>query len=836
MRSARIAAWGVAAALVVVATGEASAQKFYDSKAKWFIRNGEVIAADGKPSPQPPAEPLSGAKPGPYLKTATRALAGTWTAQGPSPATVGQVEGMVGQSNPVVGAIQAVLPHPTNADIAYAGTVNGGVWRTNNATASSPTWTALTDDMPSLSIGCLEFDIDDATNNTVWAGVARTSSYSQRGGNRIGLLRTTDGGANWTVVDGGGTLVGKNIVGLYVMGTTIVVAVNNADSFACGNLGIFRSTNGGASFALVGNAAGLAQGVATDLERDPATTDTLYTTIYFGASCGTLANGVYKSTDAGLSWAKVSSAAVDGFIVDGGRTRIAVGASGAVFAGHIVSGQLAAVFRSGNGGMTWTQMDTPATNENGTDVGTNPRPLSGIDFTPKPFEAGGQGSIHFSIVASPTNANLVFVGGDRQPAPFEFGGGNFPNSIGANDFSGRLFRGDASLASGSQFVALTHLIGVSTISNSAPHADSRDMEFDANGNILEVDDGGIYRRTNPSGLGDWFSVNGSIQCNEAHDGAYDTLSDILISGNQDTGTTEQSTSGSTSWVSLHTGDGGDVAIGSSGANSVRYSSFQNLGAFRRRVYNSSNVLQSQSFPALSVSAGPAFVPQFTTPVVVNRVAPTRLIFGGGNSVYESTNEGANISEIASGVVANFFDGKPIVAGGRMGGSDNADVLYVGAGTGVRLRSSSGGALNVVPGAIGGSTIRALVVDPENWQTVFVNAANRVSMSTNAGTTWTTVTGDLVSQGVSLIWGMAYIPLSGPDAVAISTNIGVFAAFVDAPTVWTPLGAGLPNVFGFEMAYDAADDVLVLPTMGRGTWILPNVSQVVPVGLSEVGIE
>ena len=62
----------------------------------------------------------------------------------------------------------------------------------------------------------------------------------------------------------------------------------------------------------------------------------------------------------------------------------------------------------------------------------------------------------------------------------------FPNSIGANNFSGRLFRCDASLATGSQCTPLTH---IGTASNSSPHADSREMTFDAAGNLIETDDG-----------------------------------------------------------------------------------------------------------------------------------------------------------------------------------------------------------------------------------------------------------------------------------------------------------------------------------------------------------
>ena len=189
------------------------------------------------------------------------------------------------------------------------------------------------------------------------------------------------------------------------------------------------------------------------------------------------------------------------FAANTSNAELAAGRFGEVYASIINAGVPAGLYRSPDGGATWAAMDLPKTNENGTDVGLNPGgPKGPLVGTPDEI-AGGQGSIHFSIVADPTNANIVYVGGDRQPRTFG-DTGSFPNSIGANNFSGRLFRGDASQPAGSQFVHLTHsntlgAPGGGTASNSSPHADSRDMTFDANGNIIEVDDGGIYRRTNP---------------------------------------------------------------------------------------------------------------------------------------------------------------------------------------------------------------------------------------------------------------------------------------------------------------------------------------------------
>ena len=148
-------------------------------------------------------------------------------------------------------------------------------------------------------------------------------------------------------------------------------------------------------------------------------------------------------------------------------------------------------------------LDTPVTNENGNFIGLHPRPKGPRLGSAPSAVAGGQGNIHFSIVADPVDHNIVYVGGDRQP--LEFGS---PNSIGATEFAGRLFRMDASRPSGSQFISLTH--NPTTTSNSAPHADSRDMAFAANGWLIEVDDGGITKRTNPRGVGDWFSLTGNL--------------------------------------------------------------------------------------------------------------------------------------------------------------------------------------------------------------------------------------------------------------------------------------------------------------------------------------
>ena len=70
---------------------------------------------------------------------------GAFISQGPGPA-VGNRDVVGSGDNPpngtVSGAIEAIATDPTNANIIYAGSVNGGVWKTTDGGA---TWTPLTD-------------------------------------------------------------------------------------------------------------------------------------------------------------------------------------------------------------------------------------------------------------------------------------------------------------------------------------------------------------------------------------------------------------------------------------------------------------------------------------------------------------------------------------------------------------------------------------------------------------------------------------------------------------------------------------------------------------------
>jgi len=817
---------------------------------------------------------------------------GQWQPQGPGPIQGTQVENIV-PNRVGSGAVHAVLAHPTNPDILYIGAVNGGVWKTLNATANSPTWVPQTDFAGSLSIGALAFDPTDPTYNTLVAGVSNYSSFLGVAGERVGVLRTTDGGQTWVnpgsaglTVPAGNTTSGENISGIAARGNTIVVTSHTNSG------GLFRSTDGGATFAPVSGPDFSSPGDDLfDLVVDPtgAGGQRLYT--------GVEDKGVYRSDDFGATWVKISGptidAEMDALLTDPANNNIEFAVhptTGRLYVAILLSGQPVALYHTNDGDTAspiWTRMDVPVLPITGGDPlsdASNTTPivitaaghglessnlvlingvsgntaangqftvtvLDGDRFelrgstgngvytgggtwtritTPNPSpkevdETGAQGRIHFSLTVDPTSEDIVYVGGDRQDRP---------NPIGDASFAGAVFRGDASLPSNPlavpspQWDHLTHDIVAfdpagGTASGSAPHADSRDMTFDANGDLIEVDDGGVYRRTNPrDNTGDWFSLAGSLATIEFHQLAYDTLSNTLIGGTQDNGTSYQPVAGSAVWDQIFGGDGADVIVDTQTRavqnESIRYYSAQNLGGFTKTTWDAFGNLVGSVPVALQTVSGDPIDPQFYTPLALNHVDGNRLLFGAANGVYESFDQGETLSQVASGFSINGFSGHAIDYGGFDGATPNADAAYVASISGnVYVRTTPSGPF--VATATGGGPIRDVRMDPDDWSTAYALDSDQVFMTDSAGSAWSDITGDLATlaqQFLSLevVSGLA-------EAVVVGTNVGVFASLTTALGDWIPLGNGLPHALAWDLDYDPVDDILAVGTMGRGAWTL-----------------
>src|SRR6266436_5376759 len=231
---------------------------------------------------------------------AAAVAAPAWVEQGPGPIQGGQDEGL--PNNPVAGAINAIVP--ISADIVFVGTVNGGVWKTSNATAATPTWTPLTDtQLPALSINSLA--VSPVNPNVLFAGTGSTSSFAFFGSPGFGVARSTDGGTTWTVL-AAATFTGRRIdsvVPTTLIGGNVVLAATLFDGG-----GVYRSTDNGINFARIsGNGtSGLPNAGVSKLSADPGNANRFYAGVpqQFG---GGAAAGVYRSDDGGVTWTAVNT-------------------------------------------------------------------------------------------------------------------------------------------------------------------------------------------------------------------------------------------------------------------------------------------------------------------------------------------------------------------------------------------------------------------------------------------------------------------------------------------------------------------------------------------------
>lgn len=304
----------------------------------------------------------------------------TFLSQGPSPSQGPLETVQSGENIPngtVTGAVGTIVSDPTNNTI-YLGTPNGGVFVSHN---NGATWSALTDNQASLSISSLSLDPTDPTHKTLIAGTGLTangsvaSSLASTGGLRDGLLYSTDGGTSWSRL-GATTFANQTVSDVVSRGSTIVAGTYELSGTGFTSLiqktvgGLYRSTDGGATFSLLsGGGSGLPNGPVTSLVSDPTNTSKLYAAVTAPSqtNVGRSSTAIYVSNDTGATWTQIfNSTQSAGLINTSTQTaiRLAAGPNGSLAAGLIdlSTSKVVGLFWSGNSGSTWTTLTAPNLN------------------------------------------------------------------------------------------------------------------------------------------------------------------------------------------------------------------------------------------------------------------------------------------------------------------------------------------------------------------------------------------------------------------------------------------------------------------------------------------
>ena len=243
-----------------------------------------------------------------------------------------------------VDAVSGVEGHPA---IAYMGTDNGGVWKTENAGA---TWFPVTDALQTVR-GITALAVAQSQPSVVYAGTGSVfgSHYSS------GVWKSTDAGAHWQRA---GLESAGEIAWLLVdphNPDLVLAATRGIDRRQGGARGVFRSTDGGRTWNLVLDAqpesgATYMSSASDDPRVIFATVGQTY--IAPGASARSLSEhprptSLYESTDEGLTWVKLQ----------GRNQPKSMGEAAVAAVAHLQRVYLlnrAGLYRSDDGGASWS--------------------------------------------------------------------------------------------------------------------------------------------------------------------------------------------------------------------------------------------------------------------------------------------------------------------------------------------------------------------------------------------------------------------------------------------------------------------------------------------------
>ena len=248
-----------------------------------------------------------------------------------------------------------------NPNIVYVGTASGGVWKTTN---NGTTWEPVFDKENVSTIG--DIAIAPSDPSVVWVGTGEPNNrQSSSWGD--GIYKSLDGGKTWKRMGLEATRhIGRVLVHPRNPEVVYVAALGHLWG-ANPERGVYKTVDGGKTWSQVlkiNEDTGV-----SDIAIDPESPDTLYAAAYerrrtpFGFNGGGPDGAIYKTTDGGTTWKKLTKGLPYENGGDTGRIGLDIYQKNSNIVYALIQHEKGGIYRSEDKGETWKKMSD-----------TNPRP------------------------------------------------------------------------------------------------------------------------------------------------------------------------------------------------------------------------------------------------------------------------------------------------------------------------------------------------------------------------------------------------------------------------------------------------------------------------------
>ncbi len=690
------------------------------------------------------------------------------------------------------GRIHDLQIDPANPAVLYVATASGGIWKSMN---KGVTWRDVFGKQPDNTFGALAIYPRDPT--IIWAGSGEQNNRqsSSWGG---GVYRSTDAGETWTYLGLHDTrAIGRVVLDFNDPGVAYVAAVGNLWA-PNPERGIFKTTDAGCTWAKVLYVDPFTG--ATDLVMDPRDSRVLYAATYqrlrkaFGFNGGGPGSAIYKSTDGGATWRKLEGGLPAG---DKGRIGLAIAASKpAVLVATIEHSTAGGTYRSEDAGATWKRMSA-----------TNPRPM----YYSKP-------------TIDPANDKRIWLPG-VYIVKSEDGGTTFEEEP----------------------TSPTYDVGLKT--------DHHVIRVDpANSNhIYVVGDGGLHESFD---MGKTYIRVNNIPVAQVYRIAVDGRDPYWVYAGLQDNHSWMGPSATRHWLGILNQDWMEIGFSDGTGKAVDKADW-------RRVYSSSSggslsLVDPQTGDTISINPGPRRGEpphryDWDAPVMASRHT-AGTVYLGGNRLFTSRDYGSTwtssedltrsidrdtleiMGVLNRDVRLSRNDGDTISEISNFAESPlDPKILWVGTDDGnIQLTTDGGATWTNVSGAItgvkDGTFVGDIVASSLSRGAAFVSFdahrdgdfAPYLFKTTDFGKTWAAVTNGLPGDDAS-IRALAEFP-GKPDVLFAGTERALFVTH-DGGTRWTKLSANLPTTRYDDIVVHPRTRDLVLGTHGRGIWILDDASPI-----------